>query len=315
LASFGAAGFECLIPEWSFRHVFSLGLLGPVMIAVLSASIYLIGLMYMRWVRRCHRGNGDGTRACADSDDSQRTGAVPWKARCLRSALFLLNLQFFAFITAAVTPLACDDFDVSRMMNVPYETCSVWMRTIGSIGLVGYGFGGIGLLTFMTRRCGHSEVFAQFHSSFRPGAKYWEVVLALRRVVLLVLSLTINPRSAFRVASQAAVIAVSSALHASVQPFASLQENVSEIVSLSLLLVNVVVSVSFRAAPDAGQGDIRPCSLTVLAADGTFALYCILVTARDSKLPLKIRNFLRDVHIWWRTRNSVHLEELKRGLL
>jgi len=201
---------------------------------------------------------------------------LQWGGRCARSALFLLNVQFFAFVTAALTPLTCADMDVLRMVNAPYQKCSTWMRSVAAIVFVLYGIGGPVALGVLVRRGVRSPKYQQFHAVFRWPAKYWELVLLLRRVAFLFVTLIVSSHSAFRAVGQCAVLALSALLHLWALPFKSSEENVCEMASLGLLAVNVVLSVSWRAAADAGRVDADACSLAVFALDACLVAYLAL---------------------------------------
>ena len=217
----------------------------------------------------------------------------------MRSMLFLLNMQFFAFVTAALTPLSCETMDESRMSNAPYMKCSTGLRVVGSVALVGYGVAGPLMLGWVARRNMHSPIYAQFHGSFSPSAKYWELVLILRRIVFLTVTLTIPVRSVLRAISQVCVLVLSSIVHLWLAPFARREENVSEMVSLGLLVVNGMVSVSRRVAtgtevkaPEGIDGALTACFVLHVL----FVVYC---GARIS-FGARVRNWLRKTcgHLW-----------------
>ena len=148
------------------------------------------------------------------------------------------------------------------------------MRTVGTMGLVVYAVGGPLLLGRVVSRNRQSPTFTQFHSAFRPSVVYWELVLLLRRILFLVASVTIPPRSAFRAVGQSIVVGASGALHLWAAPFAAFEENMCEMVSLCLILLNIIVSLCWRAAEGAGRGDINSCSTLVFAMNAIFVIYC-----------------------------------------
>ena len=174
----------------------AIGLSGPLSICALSLVLFAVAALIRKMQQRrprgatellprrgstasndkwCRGGNDEDGAASVCPDRDASAAALRWRGRCIRSMLFLLNLQFFAFVTAALTPLSCETMDESRMSNAPYMKCSDGLRAVGSIALIVYGIAGPLVLGWIVRRNMHSAIFAQFHSAFVPSAKYWEL--------------------------------------------------------------------------------------------------------------------------------------------
>jgi hypothetical protein len=318
LASFGFAGFECYWSQWSFTFSFVFGLIGPLLLALLCAVIFVCGFALLRW-RAVHsreptaysiHGIGES------SADPVKTAApqLSWGMRCLRSALFLLNLQFFAFVTAMLAPLTCSDFDVPRLINAPYVLCSQWMRWVGVFSFVAYGIGGPLLLFWAVHRRPHSLWSAPFRVAFRPSAQYWELILILRRILFLIASLTIPPNNAFRVTCQAIVLVASAIAELWATPFASAEDNLNDLTSLGVLLLNLTASVNRRAMSADDDSAVKAASSTVFVLNSLFVVFSVGRVVWGAGAVRRVRASVRKNFSKWR-QPKTRTAELSRPLL
>jgi hypothetical protein len=211
----------------------------------------------------------------------------------MRSGVFLLSMQFFSFVWASLIPLGCETFDVSRMTSAPYMECSVWMQAIGSIAFVGYGLFGPLTIGLLARRCLTSPIFAQLHATFRGPTKYWEFVLVLRRILFLIVSVEIPLTSSFRPLGQCLVLMTSAVFHVMARPFGSSEANVSEMVSLGLLVLNLMAAVCARAGIGGGRAGILHSSLITFILDSLFVIYLVVRVTWQFFVPRSLKNYLR----------------------
>ena len=268
LASLEAPGAECYVADWSFRQQFAMAMLGPLALAFLVTALYVVGRCVQAFLARRRGYEAAGNRAAVTR---------AWNERCSRSLMFLLSLQFFGFVGATLVPLACESFPDpvgSRLKEMPSEKCSGTTQIIAAMGLVVYGFGAPLLVAWIAKRT-RSTAFDQFHESYRPGAKYWEVVLTCRRIVFLVMSTVVPYESAFRVMSQGLLLLGSAAWHVFVQPFVSSVENGCEMVSFVLLVLNLLLSSSGRSS-GVSQGSIEAISVVLFCMNGVFVTVLVL---------------------------------------
>ena len=198
------------------------------------------------------------------------------------------------------------------MTNAPYMKCSNGLRAVGWTALVVYGIAGPLGLGWVVQRNMQSAIFAQFHGAFVSSAKYWELVLSLRRIVFLMMTLLVGFRSVFRTISQCVILVLSSILHLWSAPYARREENVCEMVSLGLLVLNGIASLSRRVetgvhpmpmAPEGTEQTLIVC----FAMNALFVVYCVARIAFGENFTRGVRSLSR------RLRGQSALEEKRKS--
>jgi hypothetical protein len=169
-----------------------------------------------------------------------------WKQKCLRSLLFALSLQYFSFIVAALSPMRCATDDGKQedyMLSRPAELCAGWKQAIGGLSLVVYGIGAPVALGWTVRRNEQLPAFAQFMRPYCDHRRWWELALWIRRFLFLCVHVLLDgTRPGMRSVLEGIVVCSGLVLQAVFMPFRSMDENVCELVSLLLLLMNLVGS-------------------------------------------------------------------------
>jgi hypothetical protein len=277
-----------------------LALLSPILLVMLSGVVYRVRSAVIRMARGGVEGDlRDGYDENGTIEEHH--GKLTWWHRCVRSLLFLRNLQFFGFIMAALTPLSCQWFEGEigwRMTNVPYESCSEWKHWIGVVSLVVYGIGGPCLIGIVaTHGSGSSSssmaVLDQFRTAYRVRVRFWELVLILRRIVFVGVSVLIPMESPFRALSQGAVLVMSGLVHMAVHPFMSREENEYESVSHALLVVNLLLCMSARVSR-VSMAAVEAASTVVLVLNVLFVIVVAIRIAEGSR----IWKWIRKGRVW-----------------
>ena len=161
-----------------------------------------------------------------------------------------------------------------------------------------YGVIGPSVLGILVTRTMGSHVIAQFHAPFRTSYQYWELILTARRLLFLVLSLSINStlHPTWKYTAQALVLVVSMMLHMRALPFAAVEDNICETASLCLLLLDLLAKLSAHSggAPGADDSlrDASPLVLTLIL-NLLFVGYVIVRIAWDSALLRWLRKAVR----------------------
>jgi hypothetical protein len=177
-----------------------------------------------------------------------------WLDRCCRSCCFLL-VFFYMFMTRKIlTPLTYepDAGDGEEYLTaLPFAKCPSTDRGIASILLVTHVIGLPVAMIFICRRLMRQPdfkeralyIFAVWFGGYAPRMPYFEAFYLLRQVSFVAAASLIPTFSALGSLSGSLILGISLVLSSRFQPFQLSTDNLWDISSLSLLLVNVVANV------------------------------------------------------------------------
>jgi hypothetical protein len=230
---------------------------------------------------------------------SQAAVLTGWLDRCCRSCCFLL-VFFYMFMTRKIlTPLTCerDAGDGEEYLTaLPFAKCSSTDRGIASILLVTHVIGLPVAMIFICRRLMRQPdfkeralyIFAVLFGGYAPRMRYFEAFYLLRRVSFVAAASLIPTFSALGSLSVALILGISLVLTSRFQPFRSSTDNLWDISSLSLLLVNVVANVRTRVA---GTYGLEAMGVVLLVLNAL--LIALMILALSSRILLKVAGTIR----------------------
>eukprot|EP00762_Andalucia_godoyi_P006226 ANDGO_01672.mRNA.1 Putative leucine-rich repeat-containing protein DDB_G0281931 len=288
IASFSFAGPECFFRGWGFKESYTVAVVCPVAACLLVLAIW---------------GTGTAFRVGKRQSERRRSLEQRWLDRCLRACIFLLMFLFMPAIRAILSPLSCaQDAGDGRyyIRYFPDVECSTALQTVSAILLVLYIAAIPGLLSFAVIRSRalagkdlrSMYIFSLLFSSYRPGCRWWELVVTFRRILFIGAFVTLPRLSVFMPLMVCLVLTASGVFQATASPFESRFENIAEITSLALLIVNIACSMQSQIL-GASNVDSAGAVLFVLNASFVATLFAFLAWAFLHRASSKFRTFLR----------------------
>jgi hypothetical protein len=235
MAMLSLDGPKCMFSSWSYDHMYVTAIAGAFLVPLFSFVIFAVGVLVM-WV----------------CDRYTPAAAKQWLDRCRRSALFLAVFLYMPAVNAILPPLACtkdagDGFEY--LVAVPYMRCSSTLRAWSIALLVLYVLGfpaTCAILVYQSRVLSHDEstlsrrryLYGLLFGSFRPSCSTWEIVITIRRLVLIIAFATVPRLSALQTVVAEIALGGSLVVHCVVGPYRTRSENAFEGICLTVLLLN-----------------------------------------------------------------------------
>eukprot|EP00762_Andalucia_godoyi_P008287 ANDGO_02991.mRNA.1 MDIS1-interacting receptor like kinase 1 len=161
-------------------------------------------------------------------------------ARWSQALIFLMYLLYMTVSEAVMLPLLCsNDPGLHRdfMVNVPYHECSPTLQAVSSVAFVLYVVGLPVSAFYLMRRQGCRSIVEFLMSSYTKNMKYWEFVIVVRRILVLVLFSLVFSTSIWQAFLVGLTLASSLFFQVYFQPYNVAVDNYAEAASLVLLLV------------------------------------------------------------------------------
>eukprot|EP00762_Andalucia_godoyi_P008760 ANDGO_04723.mRNA.1 Putative leucine-rich repeat-containing protein DDB_G0281931 len=237
VSTLSVAGPECFFHNWDYATNYGFAVTAPFVSLFVAFLIWILGSLRVQ------------TRAIQTKE--------AWLDRCRRSAIFLFLFFFMSAVSAVLASLSCatDAGDgKSYLVYYPDEECSPTLQAVSSILLLLFAAAIPGTLSFLVWRSGvlsenakpqtrRMLVYSLLFGSYRPNRRWWELVVTVRRVLVVSAYVTIPPLSEYRTMLVATVLVTAASIQAIATPYHRSAENSLEIISLGILLVNLVCSV------------------------------------------------------------------------
>eukprot|EP01028_Stygiella_incarcerata_P012265 TRINITY_DN742_c0_g1_i2.p1 TRINITY_DN742_c0_g1~~TRINITY_DN742_c0_g1_i2.p1 ORF type:complete len:971 (+),score=185.39 TRINITY_DN742_c0_g1_i2:925-3837(+) len=274
-----AAGAGCYFSGYGVKEDYVVSLITPIAFSLVIGLIFIVGVLFPKFPKwLSHRLPGP---------------KLTWCERVVRSIIFLLFFGYMRTSQIILFPLICEEDPGTHdffMLNAQSDKCSTAMQACSSILLLGYVIflPSLVLSLILKRYDQHHQVFGILVAGYPRKFRFWEVLVAVRRVLFL------SPFFLFPRSSQVGVLWVSIILLLSIvlqflfRPYSTELENSMEIISLLTLLVNLSVRLGAeRAVIKDGEG-VKIAMLVI-----NFAFVSILFTWIGKHLVRKMRALTR----------------------
>eukprot|EP00762_Andalucia_godoyi_P007058 ANDGO_07724.mRNA.1 LRR receptor-like serine/threonine-protein kinase GSO1 len=248
---FTIPGPECFFDNWTLISEFIASLVLPFLASLCVLLVYVVGNVFFAPLLR--RSNSH----------------IMWNHRCIRAVVAIFFIMYFPTSETAISSLMCDHdpgLHQDYFSQRPYEQCNNTFRYICATVVVVYVLlAPVFLALYVKARVlagdapsalARRKIFNILFSSYRDGSRYWELVITLRRVLLLFAFLLIPTTSVFSPLMISSIFAASLVFQVLFMPFRLQIDNGAEVIGLSILLVNLCVSQSFRAASVSNGEDV-----------------------------------------------------------
>jgi len=256
---FGSAGAKCFFSSYDVKTDYIVTMVTPIVCFLIVGIIYLVGLvMPSSRLLRSLTSIGD---------------PISWKLRNVRAIVFLLYFGYMGCSQVILFPLVCEEdpgIHKTFMMNAASERCSTALRVCSGV-LIALYIIALPLLSFIWIR----KVYDDEHQSAALGLlvsgyprkfRFWEIATALRRVLFLCGFFLFESNSQVSVVWVAYLLLLSIMIQFVFRPYGTTFENLVEILSLSMLLVNLAVWLGFQRSETSGDGAVKIVVLIVNAA-------------------------------------------------
>jgi Leucine-rich repeat (LRR) protein len=263
---------------WSFERSYSIRLALPLMMGFIV--LFYVGIAH---VLRCF-GVLQGL---------SRRILTRWP----HALVFSLYLIYLTVAEAVLTPLFCEEdpgLNESFMSNVPYMQCSVGYTAASSVFLVLYVIG-IPFASFALMRHRHRRhLFDFLYVSYRNDKWYWDFIITLRRVVVLVIFLSVSRLSLWQALLVGLLLAFSLFLNTLIQPFSEVSDNYAE--SISLMILMIVFGIYLRA-DSKFQGEVAGLVIVLFLLKSAMVAFLVFQIFRRSKPVRWLKGRLSMLHI------------------
>eukprot|EP00762_Andalucia_godoyi_P000738 ANDGO_03677.mRNA.1 Leucine-rich repeat receptor protein kinase MSL1 len=270
-------GPECFIDGWDFERSFITALLIPPFLCLATALIYCIGCLKI---------------VCASSTG----GMTKWKDTCTRSLLFLYAFFFVNTVNNVLPPLACanDSGDGNRyIISVPHALCEDWVQTSAGIGFAVYVVcipfvfcihvwksgvlsGNPNVATAAVAR--QRFICSFFFAPYRNDCRFWEVLVYMKRVIVVSAFAAVSPLSAFRIFLLGFIFTACVVLQSAFLPYKNRWDNVLDVCSVALLSWNMMLKLQSDAI---GVVDTNSMGIVIFCINLVFtAMLCTILLRR-----------------------------------
>eukprot|EP01028_Stygiella_incarcerata_P009903 TRINITY_DN4886_c0_g2_i1.p1 TRINITY_DN4886_c0_g2~~TRINITY_DN4886_c0_g2_i1.p1 ORF type:complete len:1360 (-),score=311.48 TRINITY_DN4886_c0_g2_i1:10-3831(-) len=294
------AGWECYFKDWSDVHAYIFHVSQPFLVSVLLFLIWGIGVLWKRT-----RGRGSESKAFIDGVQLP----VSWGQQCMSAWIFLQFLLYMSVCTEILKPIACEKDDGDGkwyMKNIPYAKCSDAMRGVSFFLIIVYivGLPAAALYMILNRLDRYRFVLDILVGSFGK-LRFWEVLVAFRRVIFVSAFLSLPEYSAFLAIWIELVLGVSLLLQGMLHPFKTVMENAMELSTLIALTVNHVVAVELHNDYlEQSNGAI----LLLFIINSMLIAYLLFEVIRRGKFWGKLQKFVRSKHYGVDLEEEMHAE-------
>ncbi|GMH43963.1 hypothetical protein BSKO_11897 [Bryopsis sp. KO-2023] len=253
---------KCLIPNWSFVHNMVVQLMLPVIISIISFSLFY----FSKWMFKLDQRRRLGTMC------SERGGWWGWLIRvpenkqqveanhdkAIAQAVASVEVTYLTIVKYCFDAFRCDTVaGISILRSAPAIECGTyqhkWVVALGVVGLIIYGFGYLGFVVYKLSKFRFERKFSDPKHLRRFGflyqhyeiEYYWTEVIVFVRRLLFVIILVNGEDPAIQVAMLAALIIISLMIHVYTAPYVDTHLDILFSVLLVALLVEAFSGLLF----------------------------------------------------------------------
>jgi len=274
LNEFNILGMKC-ITTWNFEHKYIFKICLPFAIFLTIIIVFNIGKYIFKLKDR-------------------------WTIRCMRALIFLLYFLYMPVSVDVLTPLSCNSGYIS---SIPYIKCDNKYIAPSIIMLILYTISLPILAFYSVFKKYQQESLILITGCYTGKAKYWEIIITLRRLLFVIIMQTTSVNSNLQYVLFITLISSTLLIHGIYKPFKTDLENNMEFISLVFIIITGAYSTK---AKDNDTGDNNSYkSIGVLILTFNFIISIILLTFALNKI---IKNKKKN-------KETIYANELKEVLI